>query len=96
MIHAIIDNDKIKSAYIHRNNAPSGRMTVEIQNTAEAKAANAWQRVADKWNDVTSAPNITENVPDVFHDCFAVLETIPHDMMDICQRFNSMMNDDGF
>jgi hypothetical protein len=55
-------------------------MAVENQNTPEAKAANVWQRVADKWNDVSFAP-VTESVPDLFHDSFAVSEMIPHDMV---------------
>ena len=29
LIHAIVDNDDIKHAYIHCNNIPSGRMAVE-------------------------------------------------------------------
>ena len=77
LIHAIVDNEKIKRAYIHRNNVPSDRMSIENRNTAEAKAANVWQRVADKWNDITFAP-VTESAPDLFHDYFAVSETIPH------------------
>jgi len=46
----------------------------------EAKAANVWQRVADMWNNVTFAP-ATESVPDLFHDCCAVSETISHEMI---------------
>jgi len=74
-------------------------MAVENQNTAEAKAANVWQRVADKWNDVSFAP-VTESVPDLFHDCFAVSKMIPHDMVmsflppnadKARERFESMM-----
>ena len=80
LIHAIVDDDDIKRAYIHRNDIPSGRMAVENRNTPEAKAANVWQRVADKWNDVSFAP-VTESVPDLFHDSFAVSEMIPHDMI---------------
>lgn len=77
LIHAIVDDEEIKRAYIHRNDIPSGRMSIENRNTAEAKAANVWQRVADKWNDITFAP-VTESAPDLFHDYFAVSETITH------------------
>jgi hypothetical protein len=80
LIHAIVDNDDIKRAFIHHNDVPSGRMAVENRNTKEAKAANVWQRVADKWNDVGFAP-ATESLPDLFRDTFAVSETIPHDMV---------------
>jgi hypothetical protein len=99
LIHTIVDNDNIKRAYIHRNDIPSGRMAVENRNTAEAKAANVWQMVADKWNDVTFTP-VTESVPDLFRDHFAASETIPHHMVasfipptadKAKERFESMM-----
>jgi hypothetical protein len=99
LMHAIVDDDNIKRAYIHRNDVPSGRMAVENRNTAEAKAANVWQMVADKWNDVTFEP-VTESVPDLFHTTFDVSEIISHDMVvsnlppnadKAKERFESMM-----
>ena len=56
LIHAIIDDNDIKAAYLSRLNLPSGRMAIEQRNTPTALASNVWQMVADKWNDPLFMP----------------------------------------
>ncbi len=51
LIHAVIDDNDIKAAYLSWLNLPSGRMAIEQRNTPAALALNVWQMVADKWND---------------------------------------------
>ena len=48
LIHALIDHDNIKAAYIRRGDIPLGRMAVENRNTEEARAASVCQMLADK------------------------------------------------
>ena len=98
LMHALVDNDEIKSAYIHRDDAPSGRMTVENRKTPEAQAASVWQMLADKWNDESFAP-ATEKCTDL-HAHYEVSETIGFDKVNAFirptaakakDRFESMM-----
>jgi hypothetical protein len=51
LIHALIDHDEIKSAFLMRHNLPGGHMTIENRNTEEARLGTVWQMLADKWND---------------------------------------------
>ena len=67
LIHAVIDDNEIKRAYLNRLNVPSGRMAVENRNTAAARASNVWQMVANKWNDPLFLP-ITSLKPDTHSD----------------------------
>ena len=56
LIHALIDHDNVKRAYLTRHDLPSGRMAIENRNTAEARASTVWQLMADKWNDPLFLP----------------------------------------
>ena len=76
LIHAIIDDNNIKSAYNSRLNLPSGRMAVENRRTQEAITSNVWYMVANKWNDPLFHP--TTSVKDN-HSDFARPIAIPFD-----------------
>ena len=97
LIHALIDHDDIKAAYICRDDIPSGRMAVENRNTEEAKAASVWQMMADKWNNKDFSP-ATASQPD-WHPHYGASETITFQMMSdflpnaekVKERFESMM-----
>ena len=56
LIHAIIDHNEIKRAYLDRLDVPSGRMALENRNTVEARSGNVWEMVAKKWNDPLYLP----------------------------------------
>lgn len=98
LIHALVDHDNIKAAYVHRGDIPSGRMAVENRNTEEAKAASVWQMMADKWNDKSFAP-ATASEPG-WHPHYTTSETISFEMVSeflppnaekVKDRFESMM-----
>lgn len=76
LIHAIVDNDSIKKAYLTRHDISSSRLEVENRKSAEKKGKTVWQMVADKWNDAEFSPT-TEELPDL-HSDFIVEETIFH------------------
>jgi hypothetical protein len=46
LIHALIDNDEIKHAYLERFDVPSDRMVIENQNTPETRVACCWAMMA--------------------------------------------------
>jgi hypothetical protein len=98
LIHALLDHDNIKTAYVRRGDISSGRMAVENRNTDEAKAASVWQMMADKWNDENFAP-ATACEPD-WHFHYTSSETItfamvseflPPDAKKVKDRFESML-----
>ena len=66
LIHAVIDDENIKTAYIRRLHVPGGRMAVENRRTAEAVQSNVWFMVAEKWNDESFSP--TTSVKDSHSD----------------------------
>ena len=76
MIHAIVDFTEIKRAYIHRDDAPSGRMAIENRKTKEAKERIVWSMIAKKWNDPDW--NCDTEAPEDLHPDFMVSETITH------------------
>ena len=76
LIHAIIDDNDIKSAYNSRLDLPSGRMAIENRRTQEAIHSNVWYMVANKWNDSLFQP--TTSVKDS-HSDFARPISIPFD-----------------
>ena len=51
LIHAVIDDNNIKTAYKHQLHVPSGRMAIENRKTASVVESNVWHMVAKKWND---------------------------------------------
>ncbi len=63
LIHAVIDDEKIKAAYIWCLHVPGGRMAVENRRTEEAVQSNVWFMVAEKWNDESFLP--TTSVKDL-------------------------------
>ncbi len=79
LIHALIDHDNIKAAYVCHSEIPSGQMAVENQNTEETKAASVWQMMADKWNDKNFALATACELDWHFH--YVSLETIAFEMV---------------
>ena len=56
LIHAVIDDNDIKTAYKRRLHVPSGRMAVENRKTAAAVESSVWYMVSKKWNDPLFSP----------------------------------------
>lgn len=67
LIHALVDHDDIKSAYLTRHDLPSGRMAIENRNTVEARMGTVWQMMADRWNDPNFLP-VTGIFPELHSD----------------------------
>jgi hypothetical protein len=77
LIHALIDHDDTKTAFLRHHDLPGGRMVVENHNTIEAHMASVWQMIADKWNDPNFLPitavlccqNFIQILNGLFHCC---------------------------
>jgi hypothetical protein len=67
LIHALVNHDDIKSAYLTRHDLPSGRMAIENRNTVEAHMGTVWQMMADRWNDPNFLP-VTGIFPELHSD----------------------------
>ena len=67
LIHALIDHDNIKRAFLGLHDLPGGRMGVENRNTEEARMNSVWQMLSDKWNDPNFLP-VTAVLPDLHSD----------------------------
>lgn len=78
LIHAVVDDNVIKAAYIRRLQVPSGRMAVENRRTPAAIASNVWHMVSDKWNDESFSP--TTSVKET-HSDFARPISIPFEVV---------------
>ncbi len=76
LIHAIVDDNEIKTAYLHRLHIPNGRMAIENRRTPAAIAENVWTMVANKWNDPLFQPMTLVKET---HSDFARLISIPFD-----------------
>ncbi len=74
LIHAVIDDNDIKAAYLSRLNLPSGHMAMEQRNAPAALASNIWQMAADKWNNLLFLP-VTSVKPNT-HSDFAYCEYV--------------------
>jgi hypothetical protein len=97
LIHAVIDDNDIKAAYLGRLNLPSGRMAIEQRNTQAAMESNVWHMVANKWNDLNFLP--VTSVKSDTHSNFArpislSFETVstlqPATMEKVKEKWNSM------
>ena len=77
LIHALIDHDEIKRAFLTRHDLTGGRMAVENRNAAETRASSVWQLLANKWNDPLFLP-VTVALPDV-HSDFSLPIPLSHD-----------------
>ena len=74
LIHTLIDFDDIKQQFLKRMNLPPGRSSVE--NREQLRASSVWQKMADKWNDKSFAPE-TVAMPDVYTE-FSFSDIILH------------------
>lgn len=82
LIHALVDHDEIKSAFLMHHKLPGGHMAIEIRNTEEAHLGTVWQILADKWNDPNFLPVkgvLPDLSPDFAHP-FAILYEFVHQM----------------
>ena len=78
LIHALIDDDDIKIAYLVRLDVSSDRMVVENRNTPASKAASVWAIMSRKWNDLHFLPTTRRiDLHSDFYDPIA----IDHDVM---------------
>ena len=74
LIHALVDRDEIKRAFLTCHDLTGGRMEIENSNTAETRGASVWQLLANKWNDPLFLP-ISASFPDLHAESF---ETVSH------------------
>ena len=79
LIHALIDNDEIKHAYLERFDVPSDRMVIKNRNTPETRAACCWAMMAAKWNDPLFSP--LSILVGELHSDFGGLTVIDHDVI---------------
>ncbi len=50
LIHALVDSDEVKSAFLKRHNIPSGRMMIKNQNSKD-RELSVWELLTMLWND---------------------------------------------
>jgi hypothetical protein len=79
LIHALVDNDVIKHAYLERFDVPSDRMVIENRNTPETRAACCWAMMAVKWNDPHFPPSLI--LMSELHSDFGEPIVIDHDVI---------------
>jgi hypothetical protein len=79
LIHALVDNDEIKRAYLQRFNCPSDQMLIENRNTPESRAASCWAMMAEKLNDPHFSPNSI--LMGELHSDFGFPIVIDHDIV---------------
>jgi hypothetical protein len=79
LIHALVDNDEIKHAYLERFDVPSDRMVIENRNTPETRAACCWAMMAVKWNDPHFSPSSI--LMSELHSDFGEPIVIDHDVI---------------
>ena len=58
LIHALVDHDDVKSAYLTRHDLPSGRMAIENRNTVEAHTGTVWQMLVPLCKDLIQAQDL--------------------------------------
>jgi len=81
LIHALIDEDDIKRAYLMRLDVSSDRMVIENRNTPESKAASVWAMMSRKWNDPQFSPTTMKiDLHSDFHDPIAIDHDVVSDM----------------
>jgi hypothetical protein len=78
MMHALVDHNEIKRAYLTRHDLPAGQIGIENCHTAAAMAQNVWQLITDKWNDTLFSPstNAIDCHPDFFSSEVIVFNTV--------------------
>ena len=76
LIMALVDSDKIRQAYIARNDISNERIVLDNQKSTKKRATTVWELIADKWNDIEFEPE-TE-VFDELHSEYSRPIKIPH------------------
>ncbi len=97
LIHCLVDNDEIKSAFLTRNHVSTSRMAVENRNSKEKRPKSVWELLAEEWNNPNFAPE-TEEIQGL-HSNFNTTQTLSHDLVskmapatpEKCQRYISSM-----
>ncbi len=95
LIHCLVDNDGIKSAFITWNHVSTSRMAVEHSNSKEKGPKSAWELLAEEWNYPNFAPEMVQGL----HFNFKTTRTLSHDLVsemapatpEKCQRYISSM-----
>jgi len=75
-IMALVDSDKMRRAYMCRNDISNARIVMDNQKSTEKRATTVWELLATKWNNPDFAPE-TEVVEDLHAD-FSNPIHIPH------------------
>jgi len=91
LIHCIID-DRIKPAYLKRNDLSANRLAVENRNSVLAQSS-VYSLIADLWNDNDFEPE-TESIADL-HDDFILPQTITFEKVASYAAANSVGALDG-
>lgn len=67
LIHALVDIDQNKNAFLRRHEISSNRLVVDNRRSEGKSATTAWELIADIWNSVEFQP-MTEEAPEVHSD----------------------------
>ena len=67
LIHALVDHDNIKAAFLHRHDIPVGRLHLENRNSVDKRQPTMWELLTTKWNDPLFCPT-TELIEDLHSD----------------------------
>ena len=76
LIHALVDDDNIKSAFLHRSDLSSDRMVIENRNSTEQRVKTVWEMLSEKWNNPLFNP-VSVEVPDL-HSNFGAEISLAH------------------
>ena len=79
LIHALVDNDEIKHAYLEHYDVHSDRIVIENQNTPETRAECCWAMMAIKWKDPLFFPSSI--LMGELHSDFGGPTVIDHDVI---------------
>jgi hypothetical protein len=67
LIIALVQLDKIRSAYLKRNDNSNERIALDNQKSVEKRATTVWELMSSLWNDANFSP-VTEYIDDLHSD----------------------------
>jgi hypothetical protein len=76
LIMALVQLDKIRSAYLKQNDNSNERIALDNQKSIEKKATTVWGLLSSLWNDANFSP-VTESIDDLHSDLTRPI-SIPH------------------
>jgi hypothetical protein len=76
LMMALVHSDKIRSAYMKRNDISNERIVLDNQKSVEKRATTVWELLSSLWNDANFSP-VTEYINDLQSDFMRPI-SIPH------------------